>query len=148
LWGAQAGDSPLAEYRVHSGSMLKTTSLAGKNALRLITDLERRHRWLNIVDPPRTTRTVATAASVASRLERLLPILQCPETGGALERASNDALRTVGGSRSWYLVEGRPNLFPGLNAPEVLPESHLSNASPKSALTLINEVRDGCPGLC
>jgi glycosyltransferase involved in cell wall biosynthesis/SAM-dependent methyltransferase len=143
LRGCPAGKEPLAEYRIHGGSMLRTTTLTKGNAPRLMADLERRHPWLNIVDPPLVAETVKTVASSSTRLEKLLPILRCPETGKALELASGGLLCAAGGSRSWPLVEGRPNLFPGLNSAEIMPESHLSNPLPKSALTLISEIGDG-----
>lgn len=93
---------------------------------------------------PRTAPSHSTVASlVSSRLDKLLPILRCPETGNVLELGPNGYLCIPGGSRSWPLVEGRPNLFPGLDAPEILPESHLSNPLPKNALTLIEKARDG-----
>jgi glycosyltransferase involved in cell wall biosynthesis/SAM-dependent methyltransferase len=143
LWGCPAGGEPLAEYRVHDSSMLRTTTLTKRNAPRLIADLERRHPWLNVVNLPRSAETVRTAESASSRLEKLLPILRCPETGSALELVSDGLLRAAGNSRSWPLVEGRPNLFPGLSSPEIMSDSHLSNPLPKSALTLIGEIGDG-----
>jgi GT2 family glycosyltransferase/glycosyltransferase involved in cell wall biosynthesis len=143
LWGCPASSAPLAEYRVHGSSMIRMTTLTGRNAPELIADLERRHRWLNIVFPPRTAKNVLTVASASPRLEKLLPILRCPETGNALEYASDGSLRTVDGARRWPLVAGCPNLFPDLDSPEIVPESHLSNPLPASVLTLIDETRGG-----
>src|SRR5262249_23637858 len=107
----------------------------------LIADLERRHPWLNIVHPSRTIHTID--AAMPSRVERLLQILRCPKTGKSLELTVEGTLRTIDGERSWPLIAGRPNLFPGLGAPEIHPESQLSNPLPKSALALIDEARDG-----
>jgi GT2 family glycosyltransferase/SAM-dependent methyltransferase len=142
LWGCRAGDSPLADYRVHGSSMLRMTTSTDGSARQLIAEMEHRYPWLNIIDQPRPDLTSATA-SVPSRLHRFLPILQCPETGQPLEIGSDGALRTLDGSRCWPVIEGRPNLFPELEVPNIHPESHLSNPLPKSALTLIQEARDG-----
>ncbi|MBV9492523.1 MAG: class I SAM-dependent methyltransferase [Verrucomicrobia bacterium] len=145
LFGCPAGDGPLAEYRVHGTSMIWSTTLTPRNAPAIIADLERRHPWLNIVFPSHTnTEDAATAsAQPVSRLERLLPILRCPETKKPLEVGPDGNLRTTDGSRSWRLVAGRPNLFPHLDAPQVLPESHLSNPLPENAISLIEEARGG-----
>jgi glycosyltransferase involved in cell wall biosynthesis/SAM-dependent methyltransferase len=149
LWGCPAGGEPLAEYRVHGNSMLRTTTSTDQNAPQLIAEFERRYGWLNIIDPrkavdrPRRARTFTIAGSVSQSLDRLLPILRCPETGNKLVFSSDGTLQTADGARSWPLVAGRPNLFPGLNSPEIRPESHLSNPLPKSALTLIEQARDG-----
>ncbi|HEY0789478.1 MAG TPA: class I SAM-dependent methyltransferase [Chthoniobacterales bacterium] len=138
LAGYPAGEAPLAEYRVHRSSMLSTTTI--RNAPRVIADLEERHPWLNIVFPPRVPDPGSRAAvAKSSRLDRLMPILRCPETGEALTLGSDGNLRTADGSRSWPMVAGRPNLFPGLAAPEVQSESHLSNSLPDNALSLIKE---------
>jgi len=40
-------------------------------------------------------------------------------------------------------VAGRPNLFPGMELPEVRPLTHLSNSLPESALQLIREAANG-----
>ena len=39
---------PLAEYRVHKSSMLRSETDAVANKRALIKDIERRHRWLHI----------------------------------------------------------------------------------------------------
>lgn len=138
-WGCRAGDGPLAEYRVHGNSMLRTTT--DPNSGQLIAEMEHRHTWLDLGDPiPATTFAID---SLASRLRGFLPILRCPETGQGLEIGSEGGLRTLDGSRCWPLVEGRPNLFPKLEVPELIPESHLSNPLPKTALAVIHEARDG-----
>ena len=44
---------PLAEYRVHQSSMLRSETDEIRNKLRLVNDIERRHPWLRIDrDPP------------------------------------------------------------------------------------------------
>jgi glycosyltransferase involved in cell wall biosynthesis len=46
-------DEPLAEYRVHGSSMLRSETDLIRNKLRLVNDIERRHPWLHIDrDPP------------------------------------------------------------------------------------------------
>jgi len=139
FWGCRAGDSPLAEYRVHGNSMLRT--ITDRNSRQLFAEMEDRHTWLDLGDPsPATTLAID---SVPSRLHGFLPILRCPETGQGLEIGSDGGLRTLDGSRFWPLVEGRPNLFPKLEVPEIIPESHLSNPLPKAALAIIHEAGDG-----
>ena len=47
LWGVQVPEI-LADYRVHTRSMLRTLTDERSNKLRLISELERRHPWLAI----------------------------------------------------------------------------------------------------
>jgi glycosyltransferase involved in cell wall biosynthesis/SAM-dependent methyltransferase len=156
LSGHCLGGEPLAEYRVHDASMLRTTTLTTRNATRVISDMERHHRWLNVVDPPRgvapaesgvpelaIARTEAVPAEGAARLDKLLPILRCPETGGKLEVGDSGCLRSADGTRIWPLVAGRPNLFPGMDAPDLKPPTHVSNPLPESALALIRDAGGG-----
>jgi glycosyltransferase involved in cell wall biosynthesis/SAM-dependent methyltransferase len=142
LWGCRAGDSPLAEYRVHGNSMLRTTTSTDNCARQLIAEMEDRYTWLRVIDRPRPKSPIA-APLVPSGLHRFLPILRCPETGQVLEIEPDGVLRTGDGSRSWPVIEGRPNLFPGLMNVKKLPESHLSNPLPDSALDIIREAADG-----
>ena len=73
-----------------------------------------------------------------ARLARLLPLLRCPDTRQALVlSAEGDALVSENGSRRWPLLMGRPVLFPGLDAPAINSDAHLSNPLPASALELI-----------
>jgi SAM-dependent methyltransferase len=72
----------------------------------------------------------------AKRLERLLPILRCPETGQALAR-EGDGLRTVDGSKVWPIVEGRPVLRAGEEPPQVMDPAHVSHGLPQRAYQLI-----------
>ncbi len=48
LWGVHVPQI-LAEYRVHTGSMLRTMTDERANKLRLIGELERRHPWLTVL---------------------------------------------------------------------------------------------------
>lgn len=67
------------------------------------------------IPPPPATET-EPELGVRPDLERLLPILRCPETGQTLELAGDGSLRTTDGSRRWPVIAGRANLFPGLDA--------------------------------
>jgi SAM-dependent methyltransferase len=150
LWGLKVGGSPLAEYRVHGNSMLRCTTNAGLNSARLASEMESRHRWLDVrregeleeLESANQPKGKGRAAD-GSRLERLLPILRCPKSRQALEIRDDGGLRTFDGKLIWPLVEGRPNLFPGLESPEVRPESHISNPLPDSALAVIEEAESG-----
>jgi glycosyltransferase involved in cell wall biosynthesis/SAM-dependent methyltransferase len=76
-----------------------------------------------------------------SRLARLLPLLRCPETGQPLVLApSGDALFSEDGTRHWPMVMGRPVLFPGLDAPVINSDTHLSNPLPATALSMIHSI--------
>jgi glycosyltransferase involved in cell wall biosynthesis/SAM-dependent methyltransferase len=146
LWGLPVAGAPLAEYRVHGSSMLRTTTNAGANLGRLIDSIEERHPWLCISRPEAgdtPARPPQDRPGADERLAALLPILRCPETGGALELTEEGTLRSADGTRTWKLVAGRPNLFPGMDAPELQPESHISNHLPESALTLIHACANG-----
>jgi len=86
---------------------------------------------------PATTR-VLRPSDGSSRLAHLLPLLRCPETRQPLVLSpSGDALISEDGSRRWPLVMGRPVLFPGLDAPVINSDAHLSNPLPATALSMI-----------
>jgi glycosyltransferase involved in cell wall biosynthesis/SAM-dependent methyltransferase len=159
LSGHPLGGEPLAEYRVHASSMLRTNTLSGDNAAKMVSAIERRHGWLHIIDRPRQVGSVpegriasgsprasrpAMDVSRTERLAELLPILRCPVTHGQVELAKDGVtLRSGDGSRIWPLVAGRPNLFPGMAAPEVKPLEHLSNPWPERAFELIRTAGTG-----
>jgi O-antigen biosynthesis protein len=74
-----------------------------------------------------------------ARLAYMLPLLRCPDTGQPLVLSpEGDALVSENGSRRWPLVMGRALLFPGLDAPAINSEAHLSNPLPASALAMIH----------
>jgi glycosyltransferase involved in cell wall biosynthesis len=76
------------------------------------------------------------------RLAWLLPILRCPETGGHLALdAGGGSLVSQDGSRRWPIFLGRPLLFPGMDKPQVYPETHLSNPLPANALELMRSAQ-------
>ncbi len=100
--------------------------------------LDRLLELASIPPPPPPAAEPEPEVGTAPDLARLLPLLRCPETGQTLERADG-ALRTVDGSRTWPLVAGRPNLFPGLDNPKVHADSHVSNPLDQPALRLIRQ---------
>jgi SAM-dependent methyltransferase len=51
------------------------------------------------------------------RLNEFLKILRCPETFASLEAVWPDRMVTVDGSRSWPIIRGVPNFYPGLLNP-------------------------------
>jgi SAM-dependent methyltransferase len=149
LWGIKVPGGPLAEYRVHSNSMIQTDIARPETFRAKLDHVERRHPWLTHVWPLQNSSrepehpVVATAVGDDSgRLMRFLPILRCPETGGRLTvTPESAALISEDGSRHWPLVRGRPVLFPGMRAPKVNSDAHLSNPLPDSALALIRSSR-------
>src|SRR5579884_447154 len=145
FWGERVPGEPLAEYRVHDGSMIQQVSQEPKKLRRMMDEVGAVHPWLRLVWPlpspePAPDRAISSAKSVnGNRVDRLLPLLRCPETAQPLKLAlGGDALESENGSRRWPIVFGRPVLFPGMGVPEVNPDSHLSNPLPDTALALIN----------
>ena len=141
LAGEQAPGEPLAEYRVHGGSMLNRITESPDAKPRVIAEMHRRHPWLSLVDAKRLPAKPEGAVPVdPSSLAGILPLLRCPETGQRLELdADGTWLRTPDGARSWPIVAGRPNLFPGMAEPRIVTEAHLSNPLPERALSLIRD---------
>jgi SAM-dependent methyltransferase len=144
LFGAQVPGEPLAEYRVHPGSMMRVAASKPAEIRRLIDDVTKVHPWLRVVwplpEPEATSPIGEPAPSTASRdrLSRMLPLLRCPETGQPLSLApEGDALLSEDGARRWPLVLGRPLLFPGMAAPAINTDTHASNPLPASALAII-----------
>ncbi len=156
LFGLPLAGEPLADYRVHASSMLRSNTLRSENASKAIALLERRHGWLNIVFPKRQSSASPAsnagpavsppepAAERRQRLVKLLPLLRCPLSERSLTLADDGAaLRSSDGTRVWPMVAGRPNLFPSLDAPDVKPLDHVSNPLPQRALELIAEAGSG-----
>ncbi|HEY4253738.1 MAG TPA: class I SAM-dependent methyltransferase [Roseomonas sp.] len=142
LFGVQVPGEPLAEYRVHAGSMLQTALAHGAPALAMRDDLARRHPWLQQIRPPeeealRALPAPAATAAGIGRLATLLPLLRCPAGGGCLSLAPDGAALVAEDGRRWPLLAGRPNLFPGLSAPQLNDDSHVSNPLPEAALALM-----------
>ena len=139
LFGFALGGPPLADYRVHGSSMLAQVTDTQDAKGRVIAEIERRHPWVAVARPLKPKASVG-APDTPPRLERLLPILRCPDTGLRL-RLSDGGLQSEDGSRVWPIKSGRPILFPGM-APETVAEhTHLSNEVPESALALIRAAK-------
>jgi glycosyltransferase involved in cell wall biosynthesis len=81
LWGCRAGEMPLAHYRVHGQSMLRTTTHHQKNTPQLIREMKQGHPWLNIVHPAGAAREVSEASSfpASSKESNHLHRIQNPE---------------------------------------------------------------------
>lgn len=147
LRGEPIQGDPLAEYRVHGASMMRT-AIANPERLRdMMTRLSRRHPWLTQVWPlPKPLHEGGTdltsPADLPSRLLQFLPLLRCPESGGTLSLStSGDALVSEDGVHRWPVIQGRPVLFPNMNVPIVNADHHVSNPLPTSALALIYGTR-------
>jgi glycosyltransferase involved in cell wall biosynthesis/GT2 family glycosyltransferase/SAM-dependent methyltransferase len=152
LWGERALGEPLAEYRVHGTSMIHSSMKLKEKVRWMMAHLEARHPWLTL--PPHVPTSDseeqdlvvpahgASPVSVADSLRRLLPLLRCPVSGGRLSvTPDGQSLISEDNNHIWPLREGRPVLYPGMDAPRVADDSHLSNALPDSALALIHATR-------
>jgi glycosyltransferase involved in cell wall biosynthesis/SAM-dependent methyltransferase len=131
----------LAQYRVHQSSIIRT--LVNENYRRLFEDFSARHPWTVLGEQhgsrrPPQPQPHMTAIGLQSRLDMILPILRCPETGEKLAfNASRDALVSLGGLRSWPIVQECPVLLPGRLTPEIVPPDDFSGELPERALDLI-----------
>jgi uncharacterized protein YbaR (Trm112 family) len=147
LRGEQVPGKPLAEYRVHRKSMIRTAMSDLARAREMKAALKRRHPWLTLAwgppeSPPGSMDSNRRNNPPKDRLERLLPILRCPETGTRLSMAADgNALISENGRHSWPLVHGRPLLFPGMDLPKINPEAQISNPLPASALSMMENAR-------
>lgn len=153
--------APLAYYRVHQQSMLRTTTDGAENKKALINHLESLHPWLHISTPPEDkegTKSpgVATAPEASpepaaqpsaatkqitsgktSRLASLLPILRCPSSHRPLVLCGEGLQAQGDPEMNWPLLCGVPNLFAGLTSPEVRDEGHISHPLPSHLLDRI-----------
>ncbi|MDB5446430.1 MAG: adhesin [Phenylobacterium sp.] len=147
MFGVQVPEY-VADYRVHGASMLRTETELVRNKLRLIEDIERRHSWLRIERPRLPDGATATTAAAeamsqpadgvtaeAQRLDKILPLLRCPESGGQLVR-DGETLRVLGCDKHWPIVRGRPVLCPGLDEPRIA-EAYDSHKLPPRVIELI-----------
>ncbi len=137
----------LAQYRVHPVSMMTQQTMVTDNYRRLMDTFKARHDWVSLSDMEvRRQRPVPSTHLIPdverTRLDVILPYLRCPVTG---QKLAYDATRThlvsIDGWRTWPIIEGRPVLAPDLDAPAVLPESHISNDLPDEALDLIRNTK-------
>lgn len=137
----------LAEYRVHSSSMLTTQTTVKENYWRLHENFKRRHPWVSLVDQETSRRlpkpqSRLSAHAESSRLDKLLPILRCPQTRQRLVLSEDrDTLISLDGLRSWPVVDGRPVMALQLQPPEAEPAELSSNDLPDTALELINNTK-------
>jgi glycosyltransferase involved in cell wall biosynthesis len=69
LWG-QGLDIVLAEYRVHSGSMLRTRTDHKSNKGKLVADLQKRHPWLMVDQVIMTDERVSKLDKIRSKSGR------------------------------------------------------------------------------
>lgn len=132
LAGTAIGGVPLAEYRVHQASMLHTMTMKADKIGGVIAEIEARHPWVSVARP--LSSSPVPAAGAPPDLDRLLPLLRCPETGQTLRRDGDEALVTEDGTRRWPIRHGRPVLFPGLGEPALRDPGHLSNPVPEALL--------------
>ena len=153
FWGEKVPGDPLAEYRVHPTSMIQAALKQPKIIRKMTAELSKGHPWLKLVDITASSEPAFTSGAeieivtpprgLDTRLARFLPLLRCPETGTAVTLTDQgDALETEGGSVRWSLVAGRPLMFPGMSAPQINDDTHLSNVLPASALSIIHSTAD------
>ncbi|MFO1126867.1 MAG: glycosyltransferase [Rhodospirillales bacterium] len=150
FWGVRVPEVT-ARYRVHGQSMLKTVTDVLANRERVTAEVTARHPWLDIAPPgghhglPATTNRGSGAGDgpvpYGGGLDQprdwsLLSLLQCPETGEALER-DGDELRGVRTGRRWPIVDGRPVFTKDGRDVHCHAVDHVSNPLPRSALHLI-----------
>ncbi|HEY7730191.1 MAG TPA: class I SAM-dependent methyltransferase [Gaiellaceae bacterium] len=137
-----------ARYRVHSDSMLRTTTEAVDRKPRLLAQMKERHPWLDLDEPVthpevRVASLAATAEPADPRpLEELRAILRCPITRERLDVHGNE-LVSVTTKRPWPIVEGRPVFTPAGTGVVQHPATHLSNPLSEEAVELIRESGDG-----
>ena len=105
-----------------AASMLKQETTALENYRLLISNFEKRHRWVALID--REASRAKATPNVAlrddrSRLDALLPILRCPITKQKLTYTDDGlGLVTFDGLQRWPIVEGRAILAPDNQHPE------------------------------
>ena len=143
LDATHAGSQPLAYYRVHEKSMLRTTTDEEDNKHELIDTMEKLHPWLHISTPPKDIAdsldcpqhgemhdVVQYALEDSHRLQRLLPILRCPTSHRPLQIDDDRLTVKDAPDVEWPLVHGIPNLFAGLSTPMIKDEQHISHPLP------------------
>jgi glycosyltransferase involved in cell wall biosynthesis/SAM-dependent methyltransferase/uncharacterized protein YbaR (Trm112 family) len=140
-----------ARYRVHSRSMLSTTTDRPENKAKIVAEITRRHPWLDIaltegrndlaaireVDAPFAAKVSSAGTGEALGWERLRRLLICPATGEELVRdESGTSLVSSDSRRVWPIVDGRPVFIPAASAVARHPDEHMSNPLPHEALDM------------
>jgi glycosyltransferase involved in cell wall biosynthesis/SAM-dependent methyltransferase/uncharacterized protein YbaR (Trm112 family) len=131
----------LAQYRVHKSSIIRV--LQNENYRRLFDNFSARHPWVVLGEQHGSRQLPAlqphlTAPGKRTRLDDLLSLLRCPETGQKLAfDASRTALVSTDGLRSWPILEGRPLLSRKFLAPEIRSSDPVASELPQSAAGLI-----------
>ncbi len=150
LFGVRVPEAT-ARYRVHGNSMLRTITNLPENKPRVLQDLTARHPWLQLDIAAAGENEPSTSSAVhglvrdqspereARGLDRLLPILRCPQTGERLLRKDEVTLASEISGRCWPIVKGRPVFTPEGREVAVKPETHVSNELPERATSLIEE---------
>jgi len=134
-------DQALAEYRVHSNSMLNSHTVLPENYKRLHQNFRQRHPWVSLVHEERFRKQPQADARVGAkgewtRLDRLLQILQAPDGQRLVKEESGEFLLAVDGLSRWPIVQGRPVFVPEM-IPEVRSENQITDTLPNNALDLI-----------
>jgi SAM-dependent methyltransferase/uncharacterized protein YbaR (Trm112 family) len=132
--------------------MLATITELPENKPRVVDDLNRRHPWLQlrVTEISADERLVgssavgvqatnAASAHVPKGLDRVLPILRCPETGERLVLKDDATLASEVTGRCWPIVHGRPVFTAEGRDIKVQREDHVSNEMPAQAERLIEE---------
>jgi GT2 family glycosyltransferase/glycosyltransferase involved in cell wall biosynthesis/SAM-dependent methyltransferase len=134
---------PLAEYRVHPQSMLRTQTTVPAIRRRLYAKFASHHPWISLTEAPTAELVPKAAPSLSecnggSRLDALLAILRCPVTKQKLAYdESRSSLVSLDGMQKWPIKAGRAVLAPTLPNPEIRPIDHFSNDLPDRALEII-----------
>ncbi len=150
LFGVRVQDAT-ARYRIHSASMLETITEQPDMKPRVVADLNMRHPWLELPIPePGRGRTGSKAAAKGTvrsggraihegGVDRLLPILRCPETKERLVLKDGLTLASERTGRCWPIVNGRPVFTAEGRNVKIQSETHLSNSLPPRAEQLIQD---------
>ena len=139
----------LAEYRVHAASMLKRETTALENYRLLMSNFEKRHPWVALID--REASRAKATPNVAlcddrSRLDDLLPILRCPITRQKLTY-TDGGLGLVTFDETPTLADRRGSSHSDARRPTSRDQAAelISNELPEAARTIIAETKGRDP---
>lgn len=144
--GGHWKDEPLAEYRVHSNSMMTIQTVVPDNYRRLHRTFKSRHPWVSLVDEelfrdPPPISPLLTDESVRTRLDLLLQLLRAPDGQKLTKDTTGDWLVSVDGLSRWPVIQGCPVLVTGGATPEIRPLDPVSNPLPERALSFITQTK-------